>query len=432
MVKTITLSGAETEVSLSGGKHVIVKNNGDTAIYASKSSGIQAKSDGVYTINSGELITIENALSISTKDWKTDFFGSLFLKGTGDVQLITTNTVNFRAESKGGGNVDELKSSAILSKGVLANNTDVNTVFGNSVWLINSSYTYSNIPTGETAGFLFVTTTGGWTYQEFSAFSSSNVYKRRGKEGGTWSDWKLITPTQYSTTGKYVAFGDSLTWGAVWGATQGVHYTQANEKYRIPTRIAIATGLENNFDNQGSSGAGYVKVGSAGDTITGNVLAYDFTGVSLITVMGGANDKSTIDLGTSAASANDGTICGAIKAIIEHVKANAPKATLVIIQPLPSGSTSIGANNDVWDGKERQAGWSLNDFDTEVSKLCKDNHTAYVNWWESNYCVNWKTHSGGYNMNTGPNYSHPKIAHDYSLLGNFIGGKIAAFYKGRN
>ena len=35
-------------------------------------------------------------------------------------------------------------------------------------------------------------------------------------------------------------------------------------------------------------------------------------------------------------------------------------------------------------------------------------------------------------MNTGPNYSHPKIAHDYSLLGNFIGGKIAAFYKGRN
>ena len=43
MVKTITLSGAETEVSLSGGKHVSVKNNGDTAIYASKRSDIQAK-----------------------------------------------------------------------------------------------------------------------------------------------------------------------------------------------------------------------------------------------------------------------------------------------------------------------------------------------------------------------------------------------------
>ena len=123
MVKTITLSGTETEVSLSGGKHVIVKNNGDTAIYASKSSDIQAKSDGVYTINSGELITIENALSISTKDWKTDFFGSLFLKGTGDVQLITTNTVNFRAESKGGGtlsvNVSELKEDlSVLDKSI--------------------------------------------------------------------------------------------------------------------------------------------------------------------------------------------------------------------------------------------------------------------------------------------------------------------------
>lgn len=116
MVKTITLSGAETEVTLSGGKHVIVKNNGDTAIYASKSSDIQAKSDGVYTINSGELITIENALSISTKDWKTDFFGSLFLKGTGDVQLITTNTVNFRAESKGGGSSYASQTVAGVSK----------------------------------------------------------------------------------------------------------------------------------------------------------------------------------------------------------------------------------------------------------------------------------------------------------------------------
>ena len=35
-------------------------------------------------------------------------------------------------------------------------------------------------------------------------------------------------------------------------------------------------------------------------------------------------------------------------------------------------------------------------------------------------------------MNTGPNYSHPKIEEDYGLLGDFIGGKIANFYKSRN
>lgn len=322
----------------------------------------------------------------------------------------------------------------IKDKGILPDGSDFNDFGGNAVYLVDSRYSYENIPTDETSGFLWCQTTSGWTQQIYSAFSSANLYKRRGKVDVSWSDWKKINSDAIKnvTTGKYVAFGDSLTWGAVWGSVPGVHYTQADEKYRIPTRIAVACGLENDFDNQGSSGAGYVKTGSAGDTITGNVLDYDFSGVSLVTVMGGANDKSTIDLGTSESSANDGTICGAIKAIIDHVKTNAPKATLVIIQPTPSGATSVGVDNDIWDGKERKAGWSLNDFDREVSSICHDNHVGYVNWWESIYCDNWKQHSGGYNMDTGPNYSHPKIAHDYSLLGNFIGGKVSAFFKGRN
>lgn len=322
----------------------------------------------------------------------------------------------------------------IKDKGILPDKTNLNDIGGNAVYLVDSRYNYENFPTDETSGFLWCQTTSGWTQQIYSAFSSANVYKRRGKPGGSWSAWLKINPesVKYATTGKYVAFGDSLTWGAVWGSEQGVHYTQAEEQYRIPTRIAVACGLENNFDNQGSSGAGYVKIGSYGDTITGNVIDYDYTGVSLITVMGGVNDKSTISLGTSDSVANDGTVCGAIKTIIEHIKTNAPKAMLIIIQPTPSGSTSIGINNNIWDGKERSAGWSLNDFDREVSKLCHDSHVGYVNWWESIYCDNWRMHSGGYNMETGPNYSHPRIAHDYSLLGNFIGGKVSALFKGRN
>lgn len=332
------------------------------------------------------------------------------------VDIVTTKTNEELVED-----IEKTNELALISRDVLPTNTDVNSVTNNGVWLIDSRYTYTNLPANETSGFLTSITTAGWTYQEYSAFSSVNVYKRRGK-GESWSDWKMLTQKTYPTSGKYVAFGDSLTWGAVWGPTPGVHYTQADEDYRIPTRIALAVGMESNFENKGSSGAGYVKVGSAGDTITGNVAEYDFTGVSLITVMGGANDKSHINLGTSDATADDGTICGAIKSIIDHVKTYAPKAKLVIIQPTPSGSNSI---NDIWNGKEA-GGWSLNDFDREVSVLCYNNHVGYVNWWESIYCDNWKTHSGGYNMSTGPNYSHPKIAKDYAIIGDFIGGKVSA------
>ena len=226
--------------------------------------------------------------------------------------------------------------------------------------------------------------------------------------------------------GKYVAFGDSLMLGAVWNATNdGTASHRVKEEWTIPYRIALAIGAMDKYENSAVSGIGYlttVEVSSQDKSIVDIITEHDYTGVELVTVMAGANDKlkSGNILGTSEAEADDGTICGAIREIIDFFHDNHPKIQLVIIQCTPSG---IAPPNDNWDGVGA-AGWSMNMFDAEVSKMCNDNHVAYVNWWDCTYCNTWNSRNIGYSSNIGPNYTHPIADYDYCILGDFIASKI--------
>lgn len=103
MVKTIVLTGAEVEVPVSGGRNVIIKNNGESAIYASLTAGITPGADGVYEVQAGEVVTVEGAYCVHEINGVIDYAGSIILLGSGTVQLVTSNSVNFKPESKGGG-----------------------------------------------------------------------------------------------------------------------------------------------------------------------------------------------------------------------------------------------------------------------------------------------------------------------------------------
>ena len=229
----------------------------------------------------------------------------------------------------------------------------------------------------------------------------------------------------YITPRKYVAFGDSITVGAVWSPTAGTAAHRVKREWTLPARIALATGMVNAFENRAVGGAGYItKVN--GENIVDIIKAFDFSNVELVTVMGGGNDKlkAAISLGTSAATAGDGTICGAIKEIIDWFRTNHPKIQLIFIQPTPSG---IPTGSDNWS-TSGAGGWSMNDFDTQVSLLCHKNHVGYCNWWECTYCDTWNIRNIGYSGNVGPNYTHPVVDFDYCILGDFIAGKVSALY----
>ena len=317
---------------------------------------------------------------------------------------------------------DELQAridTMFQSRGIAQAGTNLNNKTDEGHYLLNSGYGYINAPYDQRRGaFLEVfRTTQGSIMQRITVPYVNEVYIRS-SSNGSFSErvWKLVNNGRV-LSGKYVAFGDSLMAGAVWSDYEhrGNALHIADESLKIPTRIANAVGATNNYANAAVGGIGYVhKVNS--QNLVGQITSSDLTGVELVTVHGGANDKLTAE-GTLDA------ICTAIETIIAYIKTNYPKTQLIIIQPLPSG---FSASYDPWTARGA-GGWSVSDFDERVGKLCCDNHVGYVNWFGCTYCDTWATRNIGYNSNSGPNYTHPIVDEDYALLGDFIAGKIAAY-----
>lgn len=230
----------------------------------------------------------------------------------------------------------------------------------------------------------------------------------------------MITDSQTGRrlNGKYVAFGDSLTLGAVYSATAGGNLHYANREYRIPSRIARAVGAYESYTNMAVGGIGYTRQvdnQTLVDLITSQKTGF-YDGVELVTVMAGANDKLT------AAGTLD-AIRAAISQIIAYFRENYPTIQLVFIQPLPSG---LDATHDPWTGRGL-GGWSLVDFDEAVSKLCYEAHVGYANWLGCTYCDTWAERNVGYNGSSVKNYTHPIVDEDYALIGDFIAGKVAQY-----
>ena len=228
----------------------------------------------------------------------------------------------------------------------------------------------------------------------------------------------LVTSVDHltNTPWRYIAYGDSLVAGAVWDKNQSTSLYYANEEYKIPTKIASACGYMNAYENHAVGGIGYVHEIS-GQTILDKIEADDLTDVGLITIQAGAND-SAVALGSAESTADDGTICGAIIAIINYLATNAPQAQIVIVSPPPFNAT-VTPFDYVCPG-----GWSLKDFDQIVGEICHDNHIKYVSWWDCTVAKKWKEISGGYNSGTGPNYSHPYDGKYYGILGVYVASKM--------
>lgn len=327
----------------------------------------------------------------------------------------------------------ENNGNIMVYKGILPSG-NLNDITYNSIYLLSNGNVYTNSPgTQGTLYTLFIS--NNIQTQIFIDFNTGKYYYRiKSGSAGTWKSWiNANDPYGLSIGTKYVAFGDSLTWGAVWDMDQTTPYYRAATKYQIPTRIANAIGMIDDYENLGIGGAGYYAAPSGNVSVTNAILAYDFTNVELVTIMSGVNDKadSSHPLG-SADNPAEGTICGAVKQIIDFFADNYPRVQIVFIQPTPSGHLS-----DPWAGR-LAAGWSMNDFDEEVGKLCHNEHVGYVNWWESVFCKQWDDFSGGYSKNptsgivSGPNYSHPTTEKDYAMIGDFIAGKVATLFRGRN
>lgn len=326
------------------------------------------------------------------------------------------------------GFIEQFNSNPFIELNYLPTGTDLDNATESGWRILSSGFVYTHSPINGRGAMLFTYASGNIPVQIMIGTNTGahELYTRNGRSGSfvgrTWAS--LTEPLEvYKTDHKYVAFGDSLTYGAVWSSTQGTELHQVKNEWRIPTRIAIANGFINQYQNEAIGGIGYFKK-SSGQNLIEQIGNYTFTGVDLVTIMAGANDKSTYTLGTKDDTADMETICGAIRNIIQTISGKNPKTQIIVIQPPPSGVN--GNTQDVWSTIPTGWKWSMNQFDEQVSQLCHAEHVGYLNWWDSTYCRNWK--NVGYTGNTGPNYTHPTEDYDYCMMGDYLAGKVASLY----
>ena len=84
--------------------------------------------------------------------------------------------------------VNVLDSGAVIGRGTLANNTDLNTVKTNGAYLLSSANTYTNMPADATSGILIVfAPASSQAVQWFVSWSAS--YERYATST-QWSNWR--------------------------------------------------------------------------------------------------------------------------------------------------------------------------------------------------------------------------------------------------
>lgn len=217
--------------------------------------------------------------------------------------------------------------------------------------------------------------------------------------------------------GVYCAFGDSLMWGALWnGTSSNPEITQAPYGTRIPDRIRNAVKCKEYY-NYSVGGMAYTAANGSIPKMIDWIRQKNISNASLITVAGGRNDGSA-QLGTSSAASGDGTICGAIREIIEYIRSVNASCQIVVIQVTPYTSA-----NQPFTARS-SSGWTLNSFDEQVSALCRNLNVGYASWYGCSMFSKWSYFSGG-----GGNWAHMRVAKNYVQMGNFIAGQVAKFYR---
>ena len=104
MIKTITLTGDEVEVSGLTGTHAHLRNDGTSTIYVAKTAGITPGADGVGSVQAGKSYTLRG------------ISGTIFLLGTGSVHIQSDDIVDSPFESSaasGGSGADDVARAAI-------------------------------------------------------------------------------------------------------------------------------------------------------------------------------------------------------------------------------------------------------------------------------------------------------------------------------
>lgn len=124
----------------------------------------------------------------------------------------------------------QVVKGAMVNRGYVANDTDLNTVTANGLYYLVASYTYPNSP-NNSMGLMHVFDRGdGLIVQDYTAPATGHRWTRYRNTDGTWSEWKI-------TDGSGTSSGGGLT--PLVGSTTDITPAQVQEAIHAGRDIVI-------------------------------------------------------------------------------------------------------------------------------------------------------------------------------------------------
>ena len=209
-----------------------------------------------------------------------------------------------------------------------------------------------------------------------------------GSSGGGSSTIEGLVSIQYpatkqNTTGEWVAFGNSITYG----------YQVGGNASAYPARVASASSLRAN--NYGESGR-VVATGASGATVPDarsfcNYYTSLPSDASLVTVFGGVNDFLLgVSLGSSS-STDKSTFYGALNVLADGLKSKYPSSRITFFTPIRIGGHATA----------NKSGHTLKDYRNAIVTVCNNKGLEVLDLYSldsmdanqsvSNYMGTWDT-----------------------------------------
>lgn len=170
--------------------------------------------------------------------------------------------------------------------------------------------------------------------------------------------------------GKYIAFGDSMTYGSLTDG-DGSHLI-GRSNIRYPEYFADRHNMY--CINKGVPGQGYLNYGNM--TALDTIKATDISDADLITLAYGLNDHSNhrTRLGTQSAD-NPNTILGRMKVCLEYIWTQNPTCKVIVI----GTTTRLGEYAEpILEYGDTNSNFNTQGLNIAIETFCKRNGIAYI------------------------------------------------------
>nr|DAQ04533.1 MAG TPA: hypothetical protein [Caudoviricetes sp.] len=333
---------------------------------------------------------------------------NLYIYGTQFAFYPSSNSMYYRQYNTSASTFNawtQLPTKDVLIDGGIAEN-DLNDITTPGMYYLQIGAAVENQPFGYAGGYvLLVMSTNTVITQIAIDYTSGAVYTRYAVNG-EWRSWSAGNNCDPSN--KYVAFGDSTTYGQTPAGNQS--------SYNYPTSIGKALNME--VQNLAVGGQGLIADWSE---IQSLISGTDFSDVRLVTVGWAYNDAglySTLNFG-SYSDVNTNSFIGYYYNAMKLIQDEAPNASVILITGYGVGDAENGIFNHSYtfaDGSK-----TTGEMYDELEKMCNSHGWCCINQHKGSW-INDATWSDLIGDNIHPN------AEGYKIYSDYIVGRIKSMF----